>query len=502
LLSKAEFQALCRQDFAVFFQRAWSEMGEGSEYRHNWHIDCVAAHLQACERGDIKRLIINIPPRTAKTLLVNVAFTAWVIGRNPAARVIGVSYAQRLSEKIAYKCRLLMETDWFRELFPHCQLDPNQSQKANFTTTAGGGRFSTSVGGTLTGEGGDYIMLDDPMNPAEALSDVKRITANEWVDSTVNTRLNDQRTGRIICIMQRLHSDDTTGHLLSQGGWHLLKLPAETKKPITIQLGKKEWVYDGLLHEERLPEETLQQLAHSMGSYSYAGQYLQEPVPLGGGEFKKDFMQYYASKSIDPKAGNIYITVDPANSKKKTSDYTAMAVLLLGRDQNYYLIDGIRQRLNPTERVEALFELHRKWNGLSGRPPRVGYERYGMMSDIHYIQKKQEEESYRFHIEELPPTGTRAMQKEERIRRLIPVMERRQFWLPNDMYYTNAKGLPANLMHDIVAEEFLLFPFGKHDDFIDAMSMIFDMSAIFPSIGEVETTDGLDWHYSRSVFDL
>lgn len=475
-------------------------MGEASEYKHNWHIDCIARHLEAVERGEIRRLIINVPPRTAKTLVTNIAFPAWFIGRNPGRRVVGVSYAQRLSEKIAYKCRMLMESDWYRQLFPDTKLDPNQSQKANFTTTLGGGRFSTSVGGTLTGEGGDLIVIDDPVNPAEALSDVQRMAANEWVDSTVNTRLNDQKTGRIVVIMQRLHDDDPTGHLIRQGGWHVLKLPAETSEPIKIEIGGETFEYNGLLHPERLDEETLASLANSMGSYSYAGQFLQEPVPRGGGEFKAEFMQYYASKSLDPTSGNIYITVDPANSKKKTSDYTAMCVWLLGRDQNYYLIDGVRERLNPTERIDRLFALHRKWNKLSGRPPHVGYERYGMMADTHYIEKKQEEESYRFPLQEVRS----AVAKEERIRRLIPVMERKQIWLPNDLLYTDSQGLPASLMHVIVAEEFLVFPFGRHDDFIDAMSMIFDMDATFPSMGEVDVTDGLSMYDSGpiSVLDL
>lgn len=494
-VTRKQFDAACRQDFSTFFRRAWVEM-EPSAYKHNWHIDCISAHLQEVELGNIRKLIVNVPPRTAKTLLANIAFTAWVLGRKPGARVVGVSYSQRLSEKIAYKARLLMETEWFMALFPSCRLDANQSQKANFMTTAGGGRFSTSVGGVLTGEGGDYILLDDPMNPEEALSDVKRISGNEWVDSTVHTRLNDLETGRIVCIMQRLHSDDTTGHLMEQGGWHLLKLPAETKKPIDIEIAGKSWRYEGLLHEDRLSLETLEELQNSMGSYTYAGQYLQEPVPLGGGEFKADFMQYYASKSLDPKSGNIYITVDPANSKKKTSDFTAMAVWLLGRDQNYYLIDGVRERLNPTERIERLFALHRKWNQLSGKPPKVGYERYGMMADTHYIQKKQTEESYRFPLQEIHS----GVQKEERIRRLIPVMERGQIWLPNDLFYTDGKGLPQNLMHDIVSEEFLLFPFGRHDDFADAMSMLFDMNPIFPKMGDVEKES--DWGLTNESFSI
>jgi hypothetical protein len=104
-------------------------------------------------------------------MLVNIAFTAWLLGQDPSIRVIGISYAQRLSEKIAYRARLLMETEWYKALFPDTKLDPNQSQKSNFLTTGGGGRFSTSVGGVATGEGCHFMLVDDPVNPAEALSD-------------------------------------------------------------------------------------------------------------------------------------------------------------------------------------------------------------------------------------------------------------------------------------------------------------------------------------------
>lgn len=497
-VTQKAFNALCRQNFSVFFQRAWREL-EPSDYKHNWHIDCIAAHLEAVERGEIKRLIINVPPRTGKTLLANIAYPAWLIGRSPGTRVLGVSYAHRLSEKIAYKQRLLMESEWYKNLFINVDLDHNQSQKSSFMTKQGGGRFSTSVGGTLTGEGGNYLILDDPMNPDEALSDIKRINGNDWVDQAIYSRLNDPAEDKIVVIMQRLHDADTTGHLLKKEGWVILKLPAETKKEIVVSLGDKEWRYTGLLQENRLSRDVLNELQENMGNYAYAGQYLQEPVPLGGGEFKQDYVNYYLSSELNVRGMNIYITVDPATSKKKTSDYTAMCVWALGADNNYYIIDGLKERLNPTERINKLFDLHKKWNEKSGKPPKVGYERYGMMSDTHYIEQKQKDESYRFPLREIHS----GMQKEERIRRLVPPMEQGRIWLPSDLYYKNHKGLPVNFMSDIVEQEMLLFPFAAHDDFLDAMSMIFDVGAIFPKSGNIERKVNYDWGRSEvSVLDI
>lgn len=497
-VTQEQFDALCRTKFSIYFQKAWQEL-DPSPYSHNWHIDCISEHLEYVERGDIKRLIINVPPRTGKTLLGNVAFPSWVMGRNPSTSVLGISYAQRLSEKIAYKQRNLMESKWYKELFPNCRLDPKYAQKTSFLTTEKGGRFSSSVGGTLTGEGGDYLIIDDPVNPEEALSDLKRINANEWLDQTVFSRLNDPKTGRIVMFMQRLHSDDPTGHFLEQGGWELLELPAHTNSTIFIDRTNTVFKYGGYLHEERLGEDVLHELLNSLGSYAFAGQYLQKPVPIGGGEFKTDWINYYASQAFDAKGCNVYILVDPATSKKKTSDYTAMAVWALAPDQNYYLIDGIKARLNPTERINKIFELHRKWNKKTGKPPKVGWEEYGMMSDVHYITEKQKEINYRFPLIKIKSS----MSKQERIRRLIGPMESGQIWLPNDMYVKNHKGLPENFINDIVDQEMLLFPFAKHDDFLDAMAMLFDMPHSFPKIANVDVIDGLDWGSGTySVLDM
>ena len=488
MVTQREFDAACRNNFSVFFQRAWREI-EPSPYKHNWHIDCIAEHLEAVEAGEIKRLIINVPPRTGKTLLTNIAFPAWYMGRNPGKSVIGISYAQRLSEKISYKNRMLMETEWFKELFPDCKLDPNQAQKSSFMTTKKGGRFSSSVNGTLTGEGANCLIIDDPVNPEEALSDVKRVKANEWIDQAIYSRLNDPENDTIIMIMQRLHSDDPTGHFIDKGEWTHLKLPAYTNKPLTIDSSFTKFSYLDYLHEERMGKAVLEDLENSMGSYAFAGQYLQEPVPIGGGEIKKDWLNYFQSLSFDAKNCNIYITVDPATSKKKTSDFTAMCVWALAPDHNYYIVDGVRERLNPTERIQVLFDLHRKWNEKCGRPPKVGWEQYGMMSDIHYIQEKQADENYRFAVQEIKSK----MQKEERIRRLIAPMERGQIWIPNDLYYKNHKGLPENFMNAIVEQEMLLFPFSAHDDFLDSMAMLFDMNPTFPKIGDFHTDSGLSW---------
>lgn len=484
---------LYRNNLSLFAQRAWHVL-EGKPYAHNWHFDCIAEHLEWVERGDIKRLMVWVPPRTLKTYLANICFTGWALGRDPFKKIVGVSFSHRLSEKIAFRSRVLIESDWYRSVFPETIIDKNQAQKANYVTTKGGGRFSTSVGGTMTGEGGNILIFDDPMDPAQAGSDIKRDATNDWIDNTMHSRLNDPQNDAMVCIMQRVHPKDTAAHLIEQENWHILKLPAETNNKITITLGDHKWEYKGLLHPERVTEEVLNR--HKKRPYIYNSQYLQDPKPQSGGLFNQDLLHYFKTYEFDVTKCNIYITVDPATSKKKDSDYTAMAVWALAPDHNFYLIDGVKERLNPTERLNKLFELHRKWNEKRGKPPKVGYEEYGLSSDIHYIKQKQDDENYRFSIEKINPR----MNKEERITRLVSIMADERMWLPNDIYIKDDKGLSKPFINDIIQEEMLLFPYAPHDDFIDAMAMIFDMNPIFPKFTPIDVK--YDYLPERDMIDV
>jgi hypothetical protein len=164
--------------------------------------------------------------------MVSIAFPAWLLAKNPTAEIICASYAQDLADKLAGDSKSLLMAEWYQELFPGTRLAARRSAVHDFMTTEKGVRLATSVGGVLTGRGGDFIIIDDPLKPDEALSEVQRRNVNDWYDHTLISRLNDKRTGCIILIMQRLHEDDLVGHVLEQSGWRLLKFPAiaeETK---------------------------------------------------------------------------------------------------------------------------------------------------------------------------------------------------------------------------------------------------------------------------------
>ena len=206
----------------------------------SWHIEVLAWHLEQVRCGKIKRLIINMPPRSLKSIAASVAFPAFVLGHDPKKRLICVSYSGDLARKHSNDFRALLEAPWYREFFPCTRIGLKDSE-TEIDLTGRGFRMATSVGGTLTGRGGDIIIIDDPLKPDDALSETKRTAANQWFTNTLLSRLDDKRKGAIIVVMQRVHMDDLTGFLLEQSDeWVVVNLPAiaDADETITTWGGK------------------------------------------------------------------------------------------------------------------------------------------------------------------------------------------------------------------------------------------------------------------------
>jgi hypothetical protein len=214
-----------------------------------------------------------------------VAFPAWALGHDPSRRIICASYSENLAAKHALDCRAVMETGWYRRIFPNTRLSRDKNTELNFLTTRYGFRYSTSVGGTLTGRGGNLIIVDDPIKPEEVLSDTKRSAINEWFDRTLYSRLDDKRQDVIIVIMQRLHVDDLIGYLLQKESWVYLQLPAIAQVEQCIPIGSgREYVRKPgeLLHPARESREALDDIKRNLGSFNFSAQYQQCPVPPEG----------------------------------------------------------------------------------------------------------------------------------------------------------------------------------------------------------------------------
>jgi hypothetical protein len=204
-------EALLRNDFRAFVHKVFATLSPGQTYVRTWHVEAIAWRLERVRRGEVRRLIINMPPRSLKSIAASVGFPAFVLGHDPSRRIICVSYSGDLAKKHANDFRAVLESPWYRSAFPSTRIGPFKNSETEIELTARGFRLATTVGGTLTGRGGDIIVIDDPLKPDDALSEAKRSAANQWFMNTLLSRLDDKRTGAIVVVMQRVHIDDLTG---------------------------------------------------------------------------------------------------------------------------------------------------------------------------------------------------------------------------------------------------------------------------------------------------
>lgn len=223
-----------------------------------------------------------------------------------------------------------------------------------------------------------------------------------------------------------------------------------------------------------MSQVSLDEKRRDMGPYTYSCQMLQDPVADKAMSFKDEWLKYYESLG-DTSKWNKYIIVDPASSKKSTSDYTVMEVIALAPDNNYYLIDAVRDRMNLTQRASKLFEFHKLYN-----PKAVGYEKYGMQADIEHMQYMMEQKNYRFNITELGGS----VPKEDRIKKLIPIYEQKRFYTPKRLIFVDSEGVTRDYIQLYNSDEYLAFPVCVHDDMMDCRARILDttLGAEFPKV--------------------
>lgn len=354
------YRAIMRRDFYAFIHRCFLELNSKARFVPSWHVELVAANLDACRRGKIHRLIINEPPRNLKSVCGSVAYPAWILGDDPGASVLCVSYAQELAEKHSRDCRTVMNSAWYQRLFP-TRLSAEKQSAQEFVTTKGGSRIATSVGGVLTGRGADFIIIDDPLKPSDALSDTRRREANEWYEHTLYSRLNDKRTGCIILIMQRLHEDDLVGHVLEREEWKVLSLPAiaqeDEEHVIETIYGKKRFTRRAgeALHPEREPLEVLGRIKATLGEYNFASQYLQQPAPLEGGLVKAAWFKTYTEEELPGHFDQIVQSWDTANKPTELADYSVCTTWGV-KAKKIYLLNVFRRKLNYPDLKRAVRE--------------------------------------------------------------------------------------------------------------------------------------------------
>ncbi len=451
-ITYAEFDPLTRLHFGIFVQRVFAELNPGADYLDNFHIHVINEALEDLRFGRNQRLAVAMPPRSLKSIIISVAWVAWLLGHEPGLRIICVSYGQELADKMASDCRQVMQSSWYQRLFPGTRLMPGRQSLANFETTAGGARFSTSIGGTLTGFGADYIVVDDPMKPSEALSEAERTTTNNWVQHTLSTRLNDKSTGRIVVVMQRLHEDDVIGNLVETSGktFRLLTFPAIAAQTevheFATPFGSQRVVRNegDALHPAREPLSVLEEQKALLGSRHFSAQYLQTPVPIEGALIKYSWLKYFHPYEITTH-DLIVQSWDTASKAGSANDYSVCTTWVV-KDERYYLVDLVRVRLEfPALKKRIIEEADRYTANFVLIEDKGSGE--SLLKELRAIS------SIRFRA--VMPTKS----KVARLEGVSAMIEAGRLLLPHS----------ANWLQDYLAE-LCGFPGTRHDDQVDSTS--------------------------------
>lgn len=309
----------------TFARRAFSVLNPGDAFIDGHYLRALCHMLERVARGEVTRLIITLPPRHLKSQVISVAFTAWLLGRKPSEKIVCASYSSSLAEDFSRQTRDLRNTAFYRETFPKAGIDPRKSAVDEFHTLAKGRRIATSVGGTLTGKGGRFLIFDDLLKADDADSMVKRDNCHAWFRNTASSRLNSPNEGAIIIVAQRLHVDDLVGRLLVTGDWEHLDLPAIATKTQTLELGGNAiWTRNpgDLLHPERISEEDLDRLRRELGSAAFEAQYQQCPVLPGGNLIKREWFGAYDVKPRIDRYEAVAQSWDTASVPGINNDYS------------------------------------------------------------------------------------------------------------------------------------------------------------------------------------
>ena len=447
--------ALAERSLYHFIQQLWATI-EPQQFIGNWHIELMCQYLEKVSLGEIKRLLINIPPRHSKTLVVSVMWPAWTWIKFPSKRFLAASYSHELSKRDSMSCRRVIKSQLYQDRWgDHFQLSREQDTKIRFQNDKGGYRLATSVDGALTGEGGDIILIDDPINSKDAGSEVVREACTSWWDESMSSRLNDPRTGAYVVVMQRLHHEDLTGHLLAKGGWTHLCIPARyegdgvhphpcSEDPRTEP--------NQLLWPERYPEEELHKLEVDLGSYGAAGQLQQRPAPRSGGMFDASWWEIVDAV---PSGGTTVRGWDLAATEDKVRKAKVpwTAGVKMTRVRNTFYIEHVVRLRGSSHAVERAIKNTASQDGthvlidLPQDPGQAG------KAQVRYLVRKLIGYNARFS----PESGS----KEQRAEALSAQAEARNVKLVRGTWNKN------------FIEEAALFPNSDYMDQIDAASRAF-----------------------------
>jgi predicted phage terminase large subunit-like protein len=349
-----------RLSLRSFVDWAWPILERDKTFLSNWHIDLVCDYLEAVSAGEIRQLVINLPPRYMKSLLVSVFWPCWEWHIKPETRYVFSSYTETLAAHHSLNRRRLIRSRAYRRFAPSVCLTRDQQAKLEFHNTMGGIMVSTSTGGSITGKGGNRLIIDDPHNPTQVESDAQRQQSIDFYRYTLSTRLDDPKKDAVVVVMQRLHTRDLTAYCLDQGFIHLC-LPALAPNRTTIVFPRSERSIIRELDEPLWPERQgraeLEQQRRILGTYGFAGQYQQEPVPRTGGMFEHSWWKYFDQP---PVFDEVVQSWDLSFKDGEGHDY--VVGLVAGRKgAHVYLLDRVKARLNFVDTCRAIKQMVAKY---------------------------------------------------------------------------------------------------------------------------------------------
>jgi len=417
------------------------------QYEPAWLHEEIASKLEAVERGEIKRLMLFVPPRHGKSQLASINFPAWYLGRHPEQEIITASYSGELAVDFGGKTREIISDQLFQYIFSNISLKPDEKAKAKWRTNKGGSYTSVGVGGSITGRGAHLLIIDDPLkNREEAESLTIRDKIWNWYTSTAYTRL--EKDAKIVLIQTRWHLDDLAGRLIKaqfEGGdqWEIVNFPAiAIKDEPQRRQGDPLWA-------EKYSITDLQQIKATIGIYDWSALYQQEPILTEDQEFKPHWMQKRKWEDVKILNTRNFLTIDTAISEKASADFTGIIKNYVDKE-NKWNIKAEKLRINPKELIDRLFYWQEQDN----------FEKIGIEKTI-YLQaiKSFLDEEMRKRNKFLPIIELQHCQtaKEVRIRGLIPRYE------SYSIYHIENECQELEY-------ELMTFPKGLNDDVIDALA--------------------------------
>lgn len=474
LIKRERLKRAAEGSLIEFTKQAWPIIEFGTPFVDNWHLHMISERLEAVHAGELKNLLINVPPGCMKSLLTSVMFPPWEWLQDPKLRYLGASYSEDLAVRDSMKCRDIITSPWYQEQWGEdVRIRPDMNQKIKYQLIEGGWRIATSVGGKGTGEHPDRKIVDDPHNVKQAESDAERTNGVNWFDRTLGSRGVSRRAATIV-IMQRLHEADVSGHIIESAEykteWEHLCLPMRFELP-TRSMGKMPFIdprkTEGeLLWPELFPEKAVKSLELRLGSFGAAGQLQQRPSPLGGGLVKESWFKLWAHGRKLPKLDYVLQAYDTAMTENTANDpsgsivfgvfsltATRNAVLVLDAWDEHLdypklrktAIGAARARYGPNDATPDLTLIELKNNG------------YSLMQDMgsspHWLS-----------VAGYDP-GTK--DKTARLMQVLPMLEAGLVYVLESKH---EPGQPVTWARPMI-KQLTTFPTAVHDEYVDCMSM-------------------------------